>query len=194
MPWFGAPGPLLQASRAVHETASPDEAAAADLTRLLRPDDQSVVVVSGPLDQATHPPGSLADEGPGGTATAPERPGYPPAAPEPWRAGLAERYRKFRAHLASPLFRNAYALMLNTGATGLLGVAYWLLAARHYPAADVGRASAAYSAMYLVSGITAYSILGAITRFIPQAGRHTSALVLRAYLFSPVAPVLSIRA
>ena len=80
--------------------------------------------------------------------------------------------------------------MLNTGATGLLGVAYWLLAARHYPAADVGRASAAYSAMNLVSGITAYSILGAITRFIPQAGRHTSALVLRAYLFSSVASVI----
>ena len=80
--------------------------------------------------------------------------------------------------------------MLNTGATGLLGVVYWLLAARHYPAVDVGRASAAYSAMNLVSGITAFSILGAVTRFIPQAGRRTSALVLRAYLFSSVASVI----
>ena len=33
---------------------------------------------------------------------------------------------------ADPLFRNAYALMVNTGTTGLLGLAYWLLAARHY--------------------------------------------------------------
>ena len=124
---------------------------------------------------------------PGPPASAP---GYPPAAPGPWRAGLGGRYREFRAHLASPLFRNAYALMLNTGATGLLGVAYWLLAARHYPAVDVGRASAAYSAMNLVSGITAFSILGAVTRFIPQAGRRTSAFVLRAYLFSSVASVI----
>ena len=80
--------------------------------------------------------------------------------------------------------------MLNTGATGLLGVGYWLLAARHYSAVDVGRASAAYSAMNLVSGFTAANILGAVTRFIPQAGRRTSALVLRAYLFSSVASVI----
>ena len=111
------------------------------------------------------------------------------AAPGHRRAGLAGRYREFRAHLASPLFRNAYALMVNTGTTGLLGVVYWLLAARHYPAVDVGRASAAYSAMNMVSGLTAANILGAVTRFIPQSGRHTSALVLRAYLFSSVASV-----
>ena len=80
--------------------------------------------------------------------------------------------------------------MLNTGATGLLGVIYWLLAARYYPAVDVGRASAAYSAMNLVSGFTAAGILGAVTRFIPEAGRHTSALVLRAYIFSSAASVV----
>ena len=182
----------------MHEAASPDGAAAADLSRILQPGDQSVL--GGPLEPATFHRGYLADEGAGGTATAPGRhpmpappasaPGYPPAAPGPWRAGLGGRYREFRAHVASPLFRNAYALMLNTGATGLLGVVYWLLAARHYPAVDVGRASAAYSAMNLVSGITAFSILGAVTRFIPQAGRRTSALVLRAYLFSSVASVI----
>ena len=103
---------------------------------------------------------------------------------------LARRYRDIRAHLTSPLFRNAYALMVNTGTTGLLGVAYWLLAARHYSAVDVGRASAAYSAMNMVSGLTAANILGAVTRFIPQTGRQTSALVRRAYLFSSVASVL----
>jgi O-antigen/teichoic acid export membrane protein len=114
----------------------------------------------------------------------------PSAAPRHRRPGLAGRYREFRAHLTSPLFRNAYALMVNTGTTGLLGVAYWLLAARHYSAVDVGRASAAYSAMNLVSGFTAANIVGAITRFIPQSGRRTSALVLRAYLFSSVASVI----
>ena len=52
--------------------------------------------------------------------------------PGHWRGDLAERLREFRAQLTSPLFRNAYALMINTAATGLLGVVYWLLAARHY--------------------------------------------------------------
>src|SRR3984885_11481412 len=80
--------------------------------------------------------------------------------------------------------------MLNTGITGLLGVGYWLLAARHYPAVDVGRASAAYSAMNLLSGFTAFNLVGAMTRFIPQAGKRTTGLVLRAYAFSSAASIL----
>ena len=88
------------------------------------------------------------------------------------------------------MFRNGYALMLNTGITGVLGVGYWLLAARHYPAVDVGRASAAYSAMNLLSGFTAFNLVGAMTRFIPQAGKRTTGLVLRAYAFSSAASIL----
>ena len=72
----------------------------------------------------------------------------------------------------------------------MLGVFYWLLAARHYPAVDVGRASAAYSAMNLLSGFTAFNLVGALTRFIPQAGNHTARLVLRAYAFSSAASIL----
>jgi O-antigen/teichoic acid export membrane protein len=88
------------------------------------------------------------------------------------------------------LFRNAYALMINTGTTGLLGLVYWLLAARHYAAADVGRASAAYAAMNLLAGITALSLTGALARFIPQSGGTTRALILRAYAVSAAASLL----
>ena len=59
---------------------------------------------------------------------------------------LPARYRELRAHMASPLYRNAYALMINTAVTGVLGVLYWLLAARSYTAVEVGRASAAIAA------------------------------------------------
>jgi len=95
-----------------------------------------------------------------------------------------------RKHLSHPLFRNGYSLMVNTCITGLLGVVYWLLAARHYAAADVGRASAAYSAMNLLSGLTALNLVGMLTRFIPQSGRRTTGLVLRAYVFSSLASLL----
>ena len=88
------------------------------------------------------------------------------------------------------MFRNGYALMANTAITGLLGVGYWLLAARHYAAADVGRSSAAYSAMNLLSGFTAFNLVGMLTRFIPQSGRRTAGLVLRTYAFSALASVL----
>jgi O-antigen/teichoic acid export membrane protein len=103
---------------------------------------------------------------------------------------VSKAYLALRRHFSDPLFRNGYALMANTGVTGLLGLAYWLLAARHYAAADVGRASAAYSAMNLLSGFTALNLVGALTRFIPQSGRRTAGLVLRAYVFSSLASVL----
>jgi O-antigen/teichoic acid export membrane protein len=95
-----------------------------------------------------------------------------------------------RKQLGGPLFRNGYALMANTTITGLLGIVYWLLAARHYPAVEVGRASAAYAAMNLLSGFTAFNLVGAMTRFIPQAGHRTAGLVLRAYAFSSAASIL----
>ncbi len=99
-------------------------------------------------------------------------------------AGLFRRTMRVREHLSDPLFRNAYALMINTGTTGLLGLVYWLLAARHYAAADVGRASAAYAAMNLLAGITALTLTGALARFIPQSGGTTRAIILRAYAVS----------
>ncbi|MGD0375623.1 MAG: hypothetical protein ABSB01_13695 [Streptosporangiaceae bacterium] len=105
-------------------------------------------------------------------------------------AGLLRRSMRLREHLSDPLFRNAYALMINTGTTGLLGLVYWLLAARHYAAADVGRASAAYAAMNLLAGITALSLTGALARFIPQSGGTTRALILRAYAVSAAASLV----
>ena len=132
-------------------------------------------------------PGSKPDSKQGSKRAGRAKP-RPHARPRP---GLFSRARQTaRGQLTDPLFRNGYALMANTGATGLLGILYWLLAARYYPAADVGRASAAYSAMNLLSGFTAFNLVGALTRFIPQSGHRTRALVLRAYLFSSLASVL----
>ena len=118
--------------------------------------------------------------------------GLPPAGAGhlPGREAFRRACLTLRGQLSDPLLRNGYALMANTGATGLLGVAYWLLAARHYAAADVGRAAAAYSAMNLLSGLTALNLVGALTRFVPQSGRRTAGLVLRAYTFSSLASVL----
>jgi O-antigen/teichoic acid export membrane protein len=90
----------------------------------------------------------------------------------------------------SPLLRNGYALMANTAVTGLLGLLYWLLAARRYEAADVGRASAAYSAMNLLAGITALSLIGAMARFLPRAGSRTGKLIRLGYGLSVLSAVV----
>ena len=47
-----------------------------------------------------------------------------------------------RRELSVPLYRNAYALMANTVGNAMLGLLYWVLAARTFPDAAVGRGNA----------------------------------------------------
>ncbi|MFJ4632065.1 lipopolysaccharide biosynthesis protein [Streptomyces sp. NPDC088847] len=86
----------------------------------------------------------------------------------------------------SPLFRNAYALMLNTGISAVLGLGYWLIAAHYYSASAVGQGSAAIAAMKLLAGLTAVTLTGALARFIPVAGRATGRLIFRTYAGSSI--------
>ncbi|MCD9877531.1 lipopolysaccharide biosynthesis protein [Streptomyces guryensis] len=91
-----------------------------------------------------------------------------------------------RSEGGSPLFRNAYALMLNTGISAVLGLGYWLIAARYYSESAVGQGSAAIAAMKLLAGLTAVTLTGALARFIPVAGRATGRLIFRTYAASCV--------
>ncbi|MGW3104805.1 lipopolysaccharide biosynthesis protein [Streptomyces sp. NPDC001100] len=90
----------------------------------------------------------------------------------------------------SPLFRNAYALMLNTGISAVLGLGYWLIAAHYYSASAVGQGSAAIAAMKLLAGLTAVTLTGALARFIPVAGRATGRLIFRTYAGSSMVVAL----
>ncbi|KFF97073.1 hypothetical protein IQ62_32620 [Streptomyces scabiei] len=89
------------------------------------------------------------------------------------------------------LFRNAYALMLNTGISAVLGLGFWLAAARYYTEASVGQGSAAIAAMKLLAGLTALTLTGALARFIPVAGRATGRLIFRTYAGSSVVVALA---
>jgi O-antigen/teichoic acid export membrane protein len=82
------------------------------------------------------------------------------------------------------MFRNAYALMLSTGVSAALGLGFWLVAARYYTEEAVGQGSAAIAAMRLLASITATTMIGAVVRYVPRAGRATGALVRRAYTVS----------
>ncbi|MFI9121694.1 lipopolysaccharide biosynthesis protein [Streptomyces bikiniensis] len=86
----------------------------------------------------------------------------------------------------SSLFRNAYALMLSTGVSAALGLGFWLVAARHYSEEAVGQGSAAIAAQRLLASLTATTMIGAVVRYVPRAGRATGPLVLRLYLVSTV--------
>lgn len=94
-------------------------------------------------------------------------------------------------HGGDSLFKNAYFLMLSTGVSAVLGLGFWLVAARYYSEEAVGQGSAAIAAMRLLASITATTMIGAVVRFVPRAGRATGPLVWRAYAASSVVVALA---
>jgi len=80
-----------------------------------------------------------------------------------------------------PLYRSSFALMLTTGLNGILGFAYWVLAARLYPAKAVGIGAGAISAMTLVSSLGWVGLQYVLLRYVPVAGRAQARLVRISY-------------
>ena len=95
-------------------------------------------------------------------------------------AGILTRTR---AHVRQPLYRSAYSLMINTGLNAVLGLGFWIAAARLYPADEVGRDSVLIATMMAVSSICQLNMANAIPRFLPQVADPARTL-RNAYLVS----------
>ncbi|HEV2474306.1 MAG TPA: hypothetical protein VGS41_16635, partial [Chthonomonadales bacterium] len=67
--------------------------------------------------------------------------------------------------------RGGIALLANSGLTALLGVAFWLVAARTLTAAAVGRGSALVAALLTVSGLCQLNYARSLSRLLPLATR-----------------------
>lgn len=93
-------------------------------------------------------------------------------------------------HLRIPLYRNGYALILGAGASAVLGLIYWALAARYYSPEVVGIGSAVISALALLAGVAMLSLTGVLVRFTPLAGDNTAHLITAAYAISLVVALL----
>jgi O-antigen/teichoic acid export membrane protein len=83
--------------------------------------------------------------------------------------------------LADPLLRSAYSLILNVVVTSVLGLGFWIAAARMFTPSSVGRDGALVSAMILVSTICAMNLGSGILRFLPISRLDPSRVVLGAY-------------
>jgi O-antigen/teichoic acid export membrane protein len=92
--------------------------------------------------------------------------------------------------LKDPLLRNGYALVLNVGLTSVLGVGFWIVAAREYSVEDVGRGSAMVSALILLSTLGQLNMTAGLLRFLPTAGRRAAGLVARTYAVTGLFSVL----
>lgn len=84
-------------------------------------------------------------------------------------------------NLRNPLYRNGYALIINSVFTSGLGLLYWILAARFYPPEILGLNSAILSAIIFISSISQFNMVNILNRFIPTAGSATRQLIFIAY-------------
>jgi O-antigen/teichoic acid export membrane protein len=92
------------------------------------------------------------------------------------------------------LIKNAVALMISSGGTALIGVAFWGVAAHLVPPSAIGRTSAEIAAMVLLANLAQLSFGSIFERFLPVAGKQTRSFVTRAYVmcvtFALVAAVI----
>ncbi|MEN3279120.1 MAG: hypothetical protein V7607_260 [Solirubrobacteraceae bacterium] len=102
----------------------------------------------------------------------------------------AAAWGRIRGHAADPLFRSAYSLMVNAGVTAVLGIAFWVVAARLYEADEVGRDAALIAAMVELSTMCQLNLTNVLTRFLPSLERGTARALAAAYAASGGAALL----
>src|SRR4029079_9073829 len=68
-------------------------------------------------------------------------------------------------HLRTPLYRNGYALLINSIGISVLGVVYWVFAARYYAIRAVGINSAIIATMTFLASIARLYLDGVLVRF-----------------------------
>jgi hypothetical protein len=90
------------------------------------------------------------------------------------------------AHIRTPLYWNAYALIFSDGASAVLGVLYWALVARLYSTQDVGLNSAAIATATALANLAFLYLMRTLVRFIPTTGRNINRLISVSYLASIV--------
>lgn len=91
-----------------------------------------------------------------------------------WALGFARTRRL-------PIYRSSYALILTTGANALLGLLFWVAAARLYSPDVVGLGAGGISALQLVASVGWVGLQFTLMRYVPVAGSRRRRLVALTY-------------
>ena len=88
-------------------------------------------------------------------------------------------------HLRDPLLKNSIFIMLTSITSAGFGFIFWMLAAKLYPAGDVGIATALISSMGLLVLLSRFGLDFSIIRFFPGADKSrifsTSAIITTSF-------------
>ncbi|WP_313811088.1 phosphotransferase [Glutamicibacter sp.] len=94
-----------------------------------------------------------------------------------------------RERLNDPLRRSSDALIIGTGLTSLLGLAFWALAARWLSTESVGIGAAVVSAVTLLANIATLGMRNGFLRFLPTAGSGTLRFIFTTYTVCALAAI-----
>jgi O-antigen/teichoic acid export membrane protein len=94
-------------------------------------------------------------------------------------------------HLREPMRRNAYALIAGTGLTSILGMIFWVLAARLLTTEAVGTGTALTSAMIFLATLSTLGLGNTLVRFLAPAGAKARQVVLACYAVCASAAILA---
>jgi O-antigen/teichoic acid export membrane protein len=95
-----------------------------------------------------------------------------------------------RSIVSSPLTRNGYALVMSAGVTSVLGLVFWIFAARLYSPEQVGLGAALISSLLTLGNLAQLNLGNIINRFLPVAGSHTTRFVVWSYIAGFTAAVV----
>ena len=84
------------------------------------------------------------------------------------------QYAAEPAHLSHHLLRSAYSLLANTAVTSVLGMAFWVAAARLYTTVEIGRDTVLISVMIELSTVCQLNMGNGIARFLPDLGGRSA--------------------
>lgn len=110
------------------------------------------------------------------------------------RAGAPSRSSNARErlsnHVAQPLYRNSYWLIVSNGLGAATGFVFWLLAARLATAAEVGQAAGLFSAVLFLSYLTSLGLPYGVLRFA-GVGDDLSAVINTGLFVSALTSVIA---
>jgi O-antigen/teichoic acid export membrane protein len=90
-----------------------------------------------------------------------------------------------------PLYANAFYLMADNAMSAIFGFAFWVVAARFYPAEAVGLASTVIAATGLLASLANLGFGYGLIRFLPNAGEKSNRLLNSSFTISILASLLA---
>jgi O-antigen/teichoic acid export membrane protein len=92
---------------------------------------------------------------------------------------------------SAPQHRDGLALVLSSGLTSVIGLLYWVVAARLFPPEIVGVNNTLISTMTLIAVAAQLNLGNALLRFVPVAQRSTRRLVFTCYAVGAAAAAVA---